>query len=118
MTELLKRLQDYGIDLERTMARFVGDEQLYDTCLYSFFAGDDLNTLRDALRAGDYRAAFERAHSLKGVSGNLGLDPLYKKVCALVEPLRRGEYDNLDALYRDIESEMDHLRRLLPPAPQ
>ena len=38
--------------------------------------------------AGDARAAFSAAHSLKGSVGNVALTPIYEPVCALTEALR------------------------------
>ena len=40
-------------------------------------------------------SAFEAAHTLKGVTGNMGLTPLYDAVCTIVEPLRTGRTGGL-----------------------
>ncbi len=102
MTELTKRLTDYGADMPGAMERFVNDEALYAECFAIFLQDPCFAALGDALARGDRSAAFEAAHTLKGVSGNLGLTPLYEPVCALVELLRRNERGGLEAAYQAV----------------
>lgn len=49
--------------------------------------------LERALGAGDAAEAFRAAHSLKGISANLGLTALYESANALSEALRGGRLD-------------------------
>ena len=68
-------------------------------------------SLHDALPI--LRAAFEAAHTLKGVAGNLGLKPLYDAVCHIVEPLRRGEErDDYAVMYQTIQEEFQRAEKL------
>lgn len=106
MSKLIDNLKDYGVNVELTMARFVDDESLFEHCLSMFFEGKEFAQLESALSAKDWVSAFDAAHTIKGLSGNLGLTPLYDKVCALVEPLRHNETSNVDALYADVSEEM------------
>lgn len=66
------------------------------------------------MKARDYTAAFEAAHTLKGVVGNMGLTPLYQAVCEIVEPLRKREQrEDYGSFYQAIETEFqkaEHLR--------
>ena len=60
--------------------------------LYMETTSSDLQELKAALRNGDAEKVHERAHSIKGASGNLGLDELYELAKqiddrALVNPL-------------------------------
>lgn len=114
MTDLKKILEDYGADYETTLARFMGNEQLYLRILRKFPQDDTLQKLGQALRDGDCTNAFNAAHTLKGVTGNLGLTPLYRAVCSIVEPLRAGEaHENHAALYRSIQAEYQKVLDLL-----
>lgn len=81
----------YGADYGATMRRFMGNETMYLRLLDMLFRDENLEKLGSALDAGDLQAAFEAAHTLKGVVGNMGLTPLYEAVCVMVEPLRAGE---------------------------
>ena len=113
MSDLFIRLQDYGVDLNATLPRFVDDRELYTACLDSFFASTEFAELDRAMAAKDYAAAFEYAHSLKGVTGNMGFTPLYQKLCLLVEPLRHGETTGVAALYADVLAEYARLKAML-----
>lgn len=101
-------LEDYGVDYVPTMERFMGNEKMYIRLLDMFFKDDNIQKLGTAIAQQDYTAAFEAAHTLKGVVGNMGLSPLYTVVCAMVEPLRAGEKrsDYAD-MYKAIQSEYD-----------
>lgn len=68
--------------------------------------------MKSAINNGNYSAAFEHAHNLKGVSGNLGLIPLYGVVSDLVERLRSKQYDNVNRLLSLIFSELEKLRAI------
>ena len=88
--------------MEEIMDRFMEDKELYISCLERFMEEDTFDQLRDRIDDQEYEGAFNCAHSLKGVSANLGLHDLYDAVCRMVEPLRAKQYDNLSKLYEDI----------------
>ncbi|MCI7712567.1 MAG: Hpt domain-containing protein [Clostridiales bacterium] len=90
MSELLDALASRGNDACGALERFLGDEALYETCFRQFLADPAFPALEAALDSGDGAAAFEAAHTIKGVAGNLGLTELYRAACALAEPLRHG----------------------------
>lgn len=114
MTDLKTALRDYGADYEGIMARFMGNEALYRRILAMLPRDGSLQELDQALQAGDYSAAFDAAHTLKGVAGNLGLAPLEKAACALVEPLRSkapgGDYP---ILLQSVKKEFERAAGLL-----
>lgn len=105
--------ESYGADYPTTMARFMGKEDMYLRFLDMLFQDDSLQKLGDALDGGDWTAAFEAAHTLKGVAGNMGLSPLYRAVCGIVEPLRAGERrSDYPALYQAICMEFKEAEKL------
>ena len=84
----------YGADYHATMERFMGNESMYLRFLDMLFQDENLQKLGHSLQTGDWMGAFEAAHTLKGVAGNMGLTPLYEAVCEIVEPLRsKTEFD-------------------------
>lgn len=96
----------YGADYDTTIARFMHKEDMYLRFLDMMFEDKSLQLLGDALEHSDIPAAFGHAHTLKGVVGNMGLTPLYKAACAIVEVLRRRDEDaDYKSLYHNIELE-------------
>ena len=55
-----------------------------------FPADKSLSELNKAINDGDYKAAFIAAHTLKGVSLNLGLTPISEISSDITEILRSG----------------------------
>ena len=89
-----KQLTEAGVDLDKTMERFMNNEALYLKFLKRFPEDPNYAQLKEHISAGDYEEAFRDAHTLKGVAGNLGLDPFYTVVSALTEELRSRKYDH------------------------
>ncbi len=89
--ELLEKLKDYGVDVEAAVARFVGKKDLYTKFLMKFLDDTNFNGLLESIENQKYPEAFEYAHSLKGVCGNLNLSPLTEQVTELTEILRNKE---------------------------
>ncbi len=114
MSKLTDQLRAHGADMDGAMNRLLGDEELYAMCFGLFLEDGAFAALGTALDAGDRAAAFDAAHSLKGVAGNLGLTRIYQLSGQLVEPLRgHGPADaDFSGLYADIIKERDALRLL------
>lgn len=97
MDESLKqKLIENGADVEGTLHRFMGNEALFLKFLLKF--KDDMNYrgLLESLDQENYGEAFKYAHTLKGVSANLGLDPISRPASALTELLRGKEESEVD----------------------
>lgn len=112
MAEFKTLFEEYGADYETTMKRFSGNETLYFKILNMLFRDPNLEKLGVALGRLDMKAAFDAAHTLKGVSGNLGLTPLYEAVSLIVEPLRFGRAEDYTKMYQDILMEFEKVETL------
>ena len=113
MTNLNDTLRAYGVNINEVMERFVNDERLYYDCLHSFIEDISFAGLERAILSKEFKAAFEHAHTLKGVAANLGLTPLLTAINGIVEPLRRHDYSNLNQQYDAINAEREKLRKIL-----
>ena len=71
-----------GGDLETVRGRLLTDERI-EKFAKIFLQDTSLQTLENALEAGDFPEAYRGAHTLKGVSRDLGFTPLYEASCAL-----------------------------------
>lgn len=109
---LWEKLSRYGADMEGVDERFFGDAELYEDCLRIFFEDKNFALLGDAAEKNDAAGAFPAAHALKGVAGNLGLTPLYKAVCKMVEAVRDTDacHANLAELYGEIRVQLALLK--------
>ena len=96
--------EEYGADYQKTIARFMGNEKMYMKFLGMLFQDPSMEKLGEA---------FTAAHTLKGVTANMGLTPLFDRVCAIVEPLRLGEArEDYPDMYREIEDEFQRVEGL------
>ena len=92
MNELQKNgLISAGIDLEDAMERFMDNEAMMTKFLIRFLDDPSFSQLCQAMEQQDAEGAFEAAHTLKGVAGNLSMKALFQQTSALVEDLRQKD---------------------------
>ena len=87
-SETKLRLENSGIDVEDVLERFMGNEKLMERFLKKFIDDPHFPLLFEAFDQQDYEKAFQEAHTLKGVCGNLSMTTLFEQVSFLVECLR------------------------------
>ncbi len=105
----IRELEQKGCDMRGAMRRFLDDEDFYLKCLHETMEANRLEKIREALSRQDFRRAFEIAHDLKGVSGTLGLTPVYEAVCRVVEDLRYDPKAELERDLSDLQTTCDRL---------
>lgn len=94
---------EYGADYNNTSQRFMSNKTFYLKILDMLFEGNYIQDLSQCVDNGDYKGAFDVAHTFKGVVGNLGLTPLYNATCQLVDYLRNdGDITQSQALLDNI----------------
>lgn len=74
-------------DLDGVRGRLLSDERI-EKFVRMFLADPTFGALEQALGAGDMEAAFRAAHTMKGLSRDLGLMPLYEPANELADALR------------------------------
>lgn len=99
---MIDKLEAWGCNVQEALERFVDDEELYITCMNLFVNDASFSALGDALKSQNYRAAFEAAHTLKGVAGNVSAGSLYEIIGSLTDKLRVNDYTGLDEDYQKI----------------
>lgn len=110
---MINRLKNWGCNVDEALERFVNDEQLYCTCFNMFLADDTFEKLKQNIKDGDCKTAFESCHTLKGVGGNLSAGPLYTAICELTERLRAGNIDDAEKYLETILKYKDEAQQLL-----
>lgn len=110
---IVEKIRTYGADINGAMCRMLNDKDFYVECISNFLLDDTFKKLKQSLEDNNLSEAFDAAHTLKGVSANLGLTPLYNIVCEMVEPLRKKEVVNYKALYQELEASRDKLAAIM-----
>lgn len=120
MAEHADLLERHGIDYADALERFCGNEALYERLACKYLDDAHFDALAAALDEGDAERAYQEAHALKGVAGNLSFSALYRAVSEISEILRAGEIEQARALFPAVrtahESATDALRQLSEPA--
>jgi len=80
------------LDVPEGLARVAGNARLYVELLRKFAAGygDSPDRIAEALEAGDAAAAERLAHTLKGVSGNIGAGAVQGAAASIEDAIRKG----------------------------
>lgn len=84
----LDDLNAFGANVDEGLSRCMNNEAFYLRLVESLKGETGFEMLQAAIDAGDLDAAFEAAHALKGVLGNLSITPLYEPVSEITELLR------------------------------
>lgn len=105
----MESLKEYGVKTNEGLARCCNMEAFYFKMITASVNDANFDKLGKALEAKDLKEAFEAAHALKGVAGNLALDPLYDAICEIVEPLRAGEDRDYTEAYKKVKDARDRL---------
>ncbi len=97
-----ERLKEYGVNVPEALERFMGNEKFYLVTLKKFPASVETHEVREKITSGDQSTAIANAHTLKGVTGNLSMTPLYEAYVEIVQSLKIGEnkkaLDRLDGI--------------------
>ena len=107
---MMTELQAMGLDVEEGLDRVMGDEDLYTMMLGMF-----VDSVRDnSIQVSDYDGPdldglIKKVHTLKGVTGNLAITPLFEGYNQSLVLLRAGnakaakaEYEKLLPIQADI----------------
>lgn len=109
----VEQLKACGANAGEGLARCLNNEAFYLRMVGMGLGDKNFDRLREAVAAGDAREAFEAAHALKGVMGNLALTPLYASLSELTERLRgQEEIGDVSALMDEVTAQLDRFQAL------
>ena len=111
-------LEENGVDVKNTIKRFMGKEEMYQKFLGKFMSDQNYDNLGKNLEEKNYEEAYKCAHTLKGVTANLGLDPIQSVVSDLVEELRGKKAEEVDemkvnAKWQDVKSTYERFYEII-----
>lgn len=94
----MEELKELGVNTDEGLGRFMNNEALYERMLRKFPASVKELDVKKALEEKDLQTAFNAAHTIKGVTGNLSLTPLYRAYTDIVAFIRGEEPESALAI--------------------
>ena len=76
---LFEDLKELGVDVDGGLKRIGGNEALYKRLLNTFVKAMKGQQVSPDFDTSDYEDVKERAHAIKGTSGNLSITPVLKE---------------------------------------
>ena len=107
--DLISELDALGVNTKEAIERLNNNSAFYVKMLGKFAGELDNHPVMPYLESGDYESAVTHAHTLKGLTGNLSVTPLYKAYTEIVALLRANEPEKAKQLMADtlpIQSEI------------
>ena len=107
-----------GYDVDGAIHRFSGNEVLYLTFLKRFPSNEHYDKIEKNLIDKNYENAYKAAHALKGITGNLGLNPVYRLLEEMLSTMRNKESvvdfeEKLEGLYKQFQAEYEKSIKLI-----
>jgi HPt (histidine-containing phosphotransfer) domain-containing protein len=106
-------LKQLGCNTDDGLTRCMGNEAFYFKLIGKVIDDKNFQALEDAVAAKDLDAAFDAAHSLKGVLGNLALTPVYEPVYEITELLRERKDIDYSEYLKTISEKRSELSALI-----
>lgn len=98
----IEKLNEFGVDTKEGLTRCMNNQKFYFRMISMGLSNDSFEKLGEALKENKLDEAFEAAHALKGVLGNLALTPIYLPLSDMTEMLRAKEDADYVKMYEPI----------------
>ena len=108
----IQKLQELGVNTKEGLERCLNNEMFYFKMVKKAMADDSVEKLKLAIEANDLDKAFEIAHNLKGVTGNLALTSLYEPVAEMTDLLRERKQMDYSAYVETITNKKQEIAAL------
>ena len=105
----IEKLKEFGVDTKEGLTRCMNMENFYFKMIKMGLSDGHFESLQKSLEAGNIDEAFEAAHALKGVIGNLALSPIYDPLAEMTEMLRAKKSADYVTMYKPIKEMRDKL---------
>lgn len=105
----IDNLKEYGANIEEGLARCMNNEGFYIMLVNKVKQDKRLSLLEEQIGNKDLDAAFESAHTLKGMFANLSLTPLCEPINQITELLRSRTDTDYSSLLNEAKSQFERL---------
>ena len=109
----IEALKALGANTEEGLGRCLNNEEFYLRLVKMAISDQTLEQLKDALDRNDLDEAFEKAHALKGVLGNVSLTNVLEPILEITEDLRARTEKDYTAQIDQIMEEAGKVRALI-----
>lgn len=100
---LTEELKSLGADVQEGLDRVMGDQDLYEMMLGMFLSSVAENSIApEDFDAADLDGLIKKVHTLKGITGNLALTPLFDGYTEALGLLRAGRPGEGKAAYEKL----------------
>ena len=113
MSDYLDKLSASGVDVAGTMDRFMNNEDLYKRILKKFLADTSFDDAVRAKEEGREEDAQMYIHTLKGVSANLGLTPIFAITDEMMQYFRSDDLEKAYSLFDPLKETYDQFVELI-----
>ena len=108
----IDKLKEYGANVDEGVKRCINDEGFYLSLVETVIPDTRIDELEAAINAKDYDKAFEIAHALKGLYGNIAISPIYDPVNEMTELLRGRTDTDYTRLLNEAKQQKKKLNEL------
>ncbi len=107
--DLISGLKELGVNTEEALKRFSGNSSLYIRMVGKFPASIQGLDVMPYIESGEIDKAITNAHTIKGVTGNLSITPLFNAYTQIVSDLRAGNADSAKEVLQNILPRQDKI---------
>lgn len=102
-----------GVDYEVTIERFANNLDMYIKFLNKFCDDKNFIALQESVKNKDFKNMLTHVHTLKGITGNLGLTKLYNICSDMTYQLRTDKGEQAMILAVDLEKEYANITQAI-----
>jgi HPt (histidine-containing phosphotransfer) domain-containing protein len=114
MHKLLQDLKTVDVDVEHTLDRFMNNEEIYLKFLNRFPDEKQLSELKSLLAKKQYDdTTLGVAHSLKGLTANLGMNKIFKLSAKIMNDIRSHDFEEIDSAFSELEKNYNDICSLI-----
>lgn len=96
------QLKSLGIDLDGALQRFLGKKSIFEKMIKKLPKAVEDNPVQEFFEKKDYDKALANAHTLKGLTGNLSVTPLYEAYTEICDKIRGNDHDGAYEVFKNI----------------
>ena len=105
-------LREFGADVDEALVRCMNKEDFYLLLVGKALDDMKLSQLEEQINEKDYDAAFETAHTLKGMFTNLSLTPISDPVCRIKKNKSKKTDTDYSSLMTEAKTQFARLRNI------